>query len=66
MSPCAKSGKLDCLHCHTSSGRYRFKAEDKANQACMPCHEKQVDNATEHTHHQEGPPATSASPATCP
>ena len=25
MSPCAKSGKLDCVHCHTSSGRYRFK-----------------------------------------
>ena len=25
LSPCAKSGKLDCIHCHTSSGRYRFK-----------------------------------------
>ena len=27
MSPCVKSGKLDCMHCHTSSGRYRFKEE---------------------------------------
>ena len=25
MSPCVKSGKLDCVKCHTSSGRYRFK-----------------------------------------
>ena len=38
MSPCAKSGKIDCMHCHTSSGRYRFKKE-KFNDACMPCHE---------------------------
>jgi tetratricopeptide (TPR) repeat protein len=52
MSPCVKSGKLDCLHCHTSSGRYKFKAEDKANQACMPCHKDKVDNSTEHTHHK--------------
>ncbi len=40
MSPCAKAGKLHCVTCHTSSGRYRFKAEEKANDACMPCHEK--------------------------
>lgn len=52
MSPCVKSGKLDCMHCHTSSGRYRFKAEDKANQACMPCHKEKVDNPTAHTHHK--------------
>jgi tetratricopeptide (TPR) repeat protein len=50
MSPCAKSGKLDCMHCHTSSGRYRFKKE-KFNDACMPCHEDKVKNPTEHTHH---------------
>ncbi len=56
MSPCVKSGRLDCLHCHTSSGRYKFKADDKANQACMPCHQDKVDNATEHTHHKaDGP-----------
>jgi tetratricopeptide (TPR) repeat protein len=50
MSPCAKSGKIDCMHCHTSSGRYRFKKE-KFNDACMPCHEDKVSNPTEHTHH---------------
>jgi len=27
MSPCVKSGKLDCMHCHTSSGHYRFADE---------------------------------------
>jgi len=51
MSPCAKSGQLDCIHCHTSSGRYRFKKE-KFNDACMPCHEARVNNPTEHTRHQ--------------
>jgi tetratricopeptide (TPR) repeat protein len=56
MSPCAKSGKLDCIHCHTSSGRYRFKEEGKANEACMPCHAERVKNATAHTHHPAGSP----------
>jgi tetratricopeptide (TPR) repeat protein len=51
MSPCAKSGKIDCIHCHTSSGRYRFKKE-KFNNACLPCHEARVNNPTEHTHHR--------------
>jgi tetratricopeptide (TPR) repeat protein len=50
MSLCVKSGKLDCIHCHTSSGRYRFKKE-KFNNACMPCHEDKVNNPPEHTHH---------------
>ncbi len=50
MSPCAKSGQLDCMHCHTSSGRYRFKQE-KFNNACVPCHEQKVQNPTAHTHH---------------
>lgn len=52
MSPCAKSGKLDCRHCHTSSGRYRFKDAEKPNAACLPCHQDKVDNAAAHTHHQ--------------
>jgi len=56
MSPCVKSGKLDCLHCHTSSGRYKFKADEKANEACMPCHKDKVGNSTEHTHHKAGTP----------
>jgi len=54
MNPCAKSGKLNCVTCHTSSGRYRFKTEEKANDACMPCHENHVKNAMAHTHHKEG------------
>ncbi|MHC4740272.1 MAG: multiheme c-type cytochrome, partial [Planctomycetota bacterium] len=45
MSPCAKSGKLDCMHCHTSSGRYKFTKEAEANNACMPCHTEKVENA---------------------
>jgi len=50
MSTCVKSGKLDCMHCHTSSGRYRFKME-KFNDACMPCHADKVISPTEHTYH---------------
>lgn len=56
MSPCVKSGKLDCLHCHTSSGRYKFKTSDNPNQACMPCHNEKVDNPTEHTMHKPDSP----------
>jgi len=52
MSPCAKSGKMDCMHCHTSSGRYRFKAEEKANDACMPCHAERIKDPTAHTRHK--------------
>jgi tetratricopeptide (TPR) repeat protein len=50
MSPCYKSGQIDCMHCHTSSGRYRFKKE-KFNNACMPCHENKVKDPVAHTHH---------------
>jgi len=56
MSPCVKSEQLDCLYCHTSSGRYRFKSSEKANQACMPCHRGKVENSTEHTHHKADSP----------
>jgi tetratricopeptide (TPR) repeat protein len=54
LGPCAKSGQLDCLHCHTSSGRYRFKDPDKPNQACLPCHEARVRQVLAHSHHPEG------------
>ena len=54
VSPCAKSGQLDCIHCHTSSGRYRFKDMAQANDACLPCHAARVANAPEHTHHKAG------------
>ena len=48
---CANSGKLECIHCHTSSGRFRFK--DNPNQACLPCHEKRVKNIYKHSHHSK-------------
>ena len=51
LSPCAQAGNLDCMHCHTSSGRYRFK-EKNVNGACMPCHEKYVKDPEPHTHHK--------------
>jgi len=51
MSPCVKSSKLDCMHCHTSSGRYRFADPAEANHACMPCHKERIENAEAHTHH---------------
>jgi len=54
MSACARSGKLDCLHCHTSSGRYRFQD----NQACLPCHAERVRNVEAHTHHRPDSPGS--------
>jgi tetratricopeptide (TPR) repeat protein len=51
MNPCVKSGQLSCLHCHTSSGR--FKHADDPNAACLPCHRSRVKNAASHTHHPE-------------
>jgi len=62
MSPCAKSGKLDCIKCHTSSGRYRFQDEARANEACLPCHAEQVAKAAEHSHH---PPDKPGVPTKC-
>lgn len=50
MSPCVKSGQLDCMHCHTSSGRYRFHGE-RANEACLPCHAERVATVEEHSRH---------------
>lgn len=54
MSPCARSGELGCLHCHTSSGRYKFEDTGKENEACLPCHKERVEQAAAHTHHKEG------------
>ena len=54
LSPCAKNSKLDCMYCHTSSGRYRFHDADKANDACVECHKSKVDNIVKHSHHKEG------------
>lgn len=53
LSPCAQAGKLDCIACHTSSGRYRFKGGEP-NGACLPCHEEKARNVAAHSHHQAG------------
>ncbi len=50
MSPCVKSGTLDCVHCHTSSGRFRWK--ESPNGACMQCHADKIRNLSEHTRHE--------------
>jgi tetratricopeptide (TPR) repeat protein len=48
-NPCAISGQLECIHCHTSSGRFRFK--DNPTQSCLPCHKKRVENIVAHSRH---------------
>ena len=53
LSPCLKSGKLNCVTCHTSSGRNRFPGA-KSNKACLPCHQDNVQNVAAHSHHKEG------------
>jgi nitrate/TMAO reductase-like tetraheme cytochrome c subunit len=65
MSPCAKSGQLDCIKCHTSSGRYRFKDKAKANDACLPCHAKLVAKAAEHMHHPVDRPGVPTKCVSC-
>jgi len=53
-SACARSGQLDCLHCHSSSGGYRFKEAATADHACLPCHEARVRDGVAHSHHRAG------------
>ena len=50
LSRCAQSGQLSCVHCHTSSGRYRF-GTGNPNAACLPCHAERVQTATTHSRH---------------
>ena len=56
MSPCAQKSPLNCISCHTSSGRYRFRAPEKANEACLPCHRDHVADPSAHTHHKVNSP----------
>jgi tetratricopeptide (TPR) repeat protein len=56
MSPCAQKSALHCVTCHTSSGRYRFAAAEKANEACLPCHREHVAEPTAHTRHRADSP----------
>jgi tetratricopeptide (TPR) repeat protein len=50
ISPCVQSGQLDCMHCHTSSGRFRF-AGNQSDNACAPCHSRYVNDPEPHTFH---------------
>ena len=49
MNKCRSESDLNCVTCHTSSGRYKFK--DNPNGACMPCHESKVKDSRSHTRH---------------
>ncbi len=50
MNPCAQKSKLDCTHCHTSSGRYRFATND-VNRACSACHADKAARLAAHSRH---------------
>lgn len=54
LNPCVEGGgDLNCVTCHTSSGRDRFA--DNPNQACAPCHQENADNIEAHSKHHGGP-----------
>jgi len=40
LNPCTKETPLDCTHCHTSSGRYRFTHNPDAS--CTTCHAQDI------------------------
>jgi Tfp pilus assembly protein PilF len=56
MSPCVQAGQLQCLHCHTGAGSYRFTEPPLANNSCLPCHMDRVEHAAQHTHHKANSP----------
>ncbi len=58
MSPCLKSGKLDCSQCHTPSGRPKYEGK-LVNQSCVPCHESIVKDSAAHSHHKADGPGDS-------
>lgn len=53
MNSCQQNSKLHCVTCHTSSGRYRYKNDDRtaANKACTSCHADIEKFDEKHTHH---------------
>jgi Flp pilus assembly protein TadD len=51
ISPCVTKGDLACTHCHTSSGRDKYK--NNPNNACVSCHQKRVENVKKHSRHEE-------------
>ena len=55
-SPCANSGRLDCIFCHTSSGRFRQAADP--DRACLPCHQDKAAGLDKHTRHKADSPGS--------
>ena len=55
-APCARAGKLECIFCHTSSGRFR-QAKDP-DQACLPCHKDKEAGLDKHTRHKPESPGS--------
>lgn len=55
-SPCVRAGKLECIFCHTSSGRFR-QAKDP-DQACLPCHKDKEAGLDKHTRHKPESPGS--------
>ena len=53
MSPCAESGKLDCIHCHTPSGRCASPTR-RAEPGLPAVPRRRVDNPVAHSHHEPG------------
>lgn len=51
MSPCIGTNRLECSHCHTSSGRNKHTGVD-ADRACAPCHQKHFADPAAHSHHK--------------
>jgi tetratricopeptide (TPR) repeat protein len=56
LSRCQKSGKLSCVFCHTSSGR--FKQRGNPDQACLPCHADKAEHPEAHTRHKPDSPGS--------
>lgn len=56
LSPCVKKSSLNCITCHTSSGRYRFRKPEDGDKACLPCHDKLVADPAGHSRHPAGSP----------
>ena len=55
-APCVRAGKLECIFCHTSSGRFR-QAKDP-DQACLPCHKDKEAGLDKHTRHKPESPGS--------
>jgi len=50
QSKCITDNDLNCVTCHTSSGRYKYKNKD--NEICISCHKDKLQNFEEHAHHK--------------